>query len=129
MNADQSMQVPPLSNPMQAGWYSLGSTPGEAGTSVIVGHVDGYSEPGIFYRLHDLRPGDRVLVTREDGTTARFEVYRTEMAPKDDFPTERVYGATARPELRLITCGGSFDWLSGNYRDNVVVFAVLAGSG
>jgi hypothetical protein len=126
LNADQSVQVPPLENPMQAGWYSIGPTPGEVGASVIVGHVDGYSEPGIFYRLREPRSGDRVLVTREDGTTARFEVYRTERVPKDDFPTQQVYGTTARPELRLITCGGSFDWLSGNYRDNVVVFAVLA---
>jgi sortase (surface protein transpeptidase) len=125
LNPDRTVQVPPLSNPMQAGWYSLGPTPGEVGSSVILGHVDGYSEPGIFFRLRELQPGDRVLVTREDGLTARFVVYHTEQAPKSDFPTDKVYGATARPELRLITCGGSFDRQSGNYRDNVIVFAVL----
>jgi hypothetical protein len=128
LNPDRTIQVPPLSNPLQAGWYSLGPTPGEAGSSVILGHVDGHNEPGIFFRLRDLRPGNPVLVAREDGVTARFVVYRTEQVPKDDFPTEKVYAATNRPELRLITCGGSFDWLSGNYRDNVIVFAVLAAS-
>ncbi|GAA1815019.1 class F sortase [Planosporangium flavigriseum] len=127
LNPDRTVQVPPLSDPMQAGWYSLGPTPGEVGASVILGHVDGYSEPGIFFRLRDVRPGDRILVTREDGTTVRFMVYRTEQVPKDDFPTEKVYRAAARPELRLITCGGSFDSQSGNYRDNVLVFAVFAG--
>jgi sortase (surface protein transpeptidase) len=125
LNPDQTLQVPPLENPMQAGWYSLGPTPGEVGASVIVGHVDGYSDAGIFYRLHDLKPGDQILVGRTDGTTARFTVYETELAPKDDFPTGKVYAATARPELRLITCGGSFDWQSENYLDNVIVFAAL----
>jgi hypothetical protein len=128
LNPDRTVQVPPLSNPMQAGWYSLGPTPGEAGASVILGHVDGRREPGIFFRLNELRSGDRVLVARQDGTTAWFVVYRTEQAPKDDFPTKDVYAATARPELRLVTCGGSFDRESGNYRDNVIAFAVLAGS-
>jgi sortase (surface protein transpeptidase) len=129
LNPDRTIQVPPLSDPMQAGWYSLGPTPGETGASVILGHVDGLSEPGVFIRLHELQPGDRVLVTREDGTTALFVVYRTEQVPKDDFPTEQVYGATARPELRLITCGGAFDRQSGNYRDNMLVFAALTTSG
>jgi sortase (surface protein transpeptidase) len=128
LNPDRTIQVPPLSNPMQAGWYSLGPTPGEVGSSVILGHVDGYSEPGIFFRLRELKPGDRVLVAREDGTTARFVVYRTEQVPKDDFPAEKVYGGTARPELRLITCGGTFDRESGNYRDNLIVSAALTAS-
>lgn len=129
LNADRTVEVPPLSEPMQAGWYALGPTPGEAGASVILGHVDGYGAPGIFFRLRELRAGDTVLVARADGTTARFVVYRTAQVPKDEFPTGQVYGGADRPEIRLITCGGAFDRLSGNYLDNVIVFAVLAGSG
>jgi sortase (surface protein transpeptidase) len=128
LNPDRTIQVPPVSNPLQAGWYSLGPTPGEEGPGVILGHVDGYDEPGIFFRLRELQPGDRVLVTRQDGITAQFVVQHSEQVPKDHFPTEKVYGATARPELRLITCGGRFDRRSGNYRDNVIVFAVFATS-
>jgi hypothetical protein len=44
---------------------------------------------------------------------------------KAQFPTERVYGNTADPELRLITCGGVFDGRSGPYQDNVVAYARL----
>jgi hypothetical protein len=51
-------------------------------------------------------------------------VERTERHPKNAFPTGRVYGDTAGPTLRLVTCGGSFDRASGHYRDNVIVFAV-----
>ena len=47
---------------------------------------------------------------------------------KDQFPTQLVYADTNCAALRLITCGGSFDPTHGRYRDNVVVFATLAGS-
>lgn len=42
---------------------------------------------------------------------------------KDDFPTDQVYGETPEPTLRLITCGGSFDEVTGRYGDNVVAYA------
>ena len=45
--------------------------------------------------------------------------------PKDHFPTQLVYGNTDHAALRLITCGGSFDFSTGHYLDNVVVFATL----
>jgi sortase (surface protein transpeptidase) len=128
LNPDHTVQVPPLTNPAQAGWYAPGPTPGETGASVILGHVDGYDEPGIFYHLRDLHPGNAILITRKDATTTRFTVYRTEQAPKTDFPTTKVYGPTTRPELRLITCGGTFDRQTGNYLDNIIVFAALTGA-
>ena len=56
-------------------------------------------------------------------TTAVFAVDRVDQVPKDAFPTDRVYGPTPGPELRLITCGGSFDRDAGSYRDNTVVYA------
>jgi hypothetical protein len=48
--------------------------------------------------------------------------------PKSEFPTQRVYGNTETPELRLITCGGAFDEASGNYLDNVVVYARMSSA-
>jgi hypothetical protein len=36
-----------------------------------------------------------------------------------------VYGNVARPELRLITCGGTRT--GTGYLDNVIVFATLTG--
>jgi sortase (surface protein transpeptidase) len=90
--------------------------------------VDSKAGPAIFYRLGDLRRGDRIAVGREDGTTARCVVDRVEEYPKVEFPTTEVYGnSTSRAELRLITCGGDFDHRTGHYVDNVVVFAHLVG--
>ncbi|MFI6301679.1 class F sortase [Amycolatopsis thailandensis] len=125
LNADNTVEVPPVTRPMQAGWYENGPTPGEVGPSVILGHVDGNKQKGIFFRLKELAPGDKVSVGRKDGTTAEFAVTKVERVAKDKFPTDAVYGDTTAPELRLITCGGVFDKASRNYLDNIIVFARL----
>jgi sortase (surface protein transpeptidase) len=109
-----------------AGWYALGPRPGEPGSAVILGHVDSKSGPAVFFRLRELRRGDLVEVTRQDGSTVRFVVNRTEQYLKRRFPTEDVYFPTLSPTLRLVTCGGVFDPAAGHYRSNVIVFASLA---
>lgn len=126
LNADNTVEVPPITRPMQAGWYVHGPTPGEVGPSVILGHVDGNKQKGIFFRLKELAPGDKVSITRKDGKTAEFAVTKVERVAKDKFPTDAVYGDTTEPELRLITCGGVFDKASNNYLDNIIVFARLS---
>ncbi|HVV13145.1 MAG TPA: class F sortase [Amycolatopsis sp.] len=125
LNADNTIQVPPVSRPLEAGWYQYGPTPGEVGPAVILGHVDGNKQKGIFWRLKELAAGDEVVVSRKDGSVARFKVTKVEQIDKDVFPTDAVYGDTADPELRLITCGGSFDRSAHSYRDNIIVYAVL----
>jgi len=112
-------------DPARAGWYAAGVVPGDQGPAVIGGHVDSRSGPGVFFRLRTLRPGDLVDVTRSDGRTVRFSVIAVALYPKDRFPTEAVYGPTSGPELRLVTCGGTFDRSARSYDDNVVVDAAL----
>lgn len=109
-----------------AGWYAAGPEPGEPGPTVIVGHVDSYTGPAVFFRLGELAPGDEVTVTGDDGTSLRYVVRAVERHPKDEFPTDAVYGPTPTSTLRLVTCGGEFDRVSRHYLDNVVVFADLA---
>ena len=62
---------------------------------------------------------------RADGTTVLFKVTEVEQYPKDEFPTERVYGDTEGAELRLITCGGSFNRTVQSYHDNVIAYATM----
>jgi LPXTG-site transpeptidase (sortase) family protein len=127
LNPDRTVEVPPVDRPMQAGWYEHSPTPGQTGPSVVLGHVNGGGQDGIFARLHELEPGDEIRIAREDKQVARFEVKRTEQFPKTEFPAEQVYGDTKEPELRLITCGGLFDEAANSYRDNVIAFAVFTG--
>jgi sortase (surface protein transpeptidase) len=110
-----------------AGWYEGGTRPGDPGSAVILGHVDSKRGPAVFYRLRELRPGDRVEVVRAGGSRVAFTVERVEQYPKRRFPTAEVYYPTLRPKLRLVTCGGAFDDATGHYTDNVIVFASLRG--
>lgn len=122
--ADGSLEVP--RDYGQAGWFTDGPAPGQFGPAVIAGHVDSKKGPGVFYRLGALNPGATVSVTRADGSTARFAVDKVERYRKDEFPTVAVYADTThRSELRLITCGGTFDSRTGHYVDNVVAYAHL----
>ncbi|MFB9239562.1 class F sortase [Plantactinospora siamensis] len=109
----------------QAGWYGGGPAPGDVGPAVIAGHVDSTDGPAVFARLGELRPGDRIEVQRGTGTVV-FLVRSVARYAKDRFPTAEVYGPTPQAELRLITCGGTFDRRSRHYRDNVVAFATAA---
>lgn len=122
-----AIEVPPLEHAYLAGWYERGPSPGEVGNAVVVGHVDSSALGGeaVFFELGALRPGDQVEVAREDGSVVPFIVEGVASFPKDSFPSDLVYGPASRPSLRLITCGGQFDTATGDYRDNVIVFATL----
>jgi LPXTG-site transpeptidase (sortase) family protein len=122
-----SLDVPPADRKNLAGWYEAGTTPGERGTAILAGHVDNAEGPAVFYDLGALKKGSAVEVDRRDGTVAEFTVDAVEVYEAKDFPDEKVYGAAARPELRVITCGGGYSRATG-YRGNVVVFAHLTGS-
>jgi sortase (surface protein transpeptidase) len=115
-----TLQVPASTS--VAGWYTASPRPGEIGSAIIVGHIDSYLGPGVFFRLRLLRPGDLVYVRRADGTLVVFRVYAQRMYAKNHFPTDQVYGPTPDAELHLITCGGVFDPATGSYLSNVVVY-------
>ncbi|GAA3865522.1 hypothetical protein GCM10022227_23500 [Streptomyces sedi] len=121
------VDAPPQEVDNLAGWFRDAAAPGAAGTAVLVGHVDNAAGPAVFYGLGELVPGDTVHVVREDGVEVTFTVYETAVYAKDQLP-ERVYRDTDRPELRILTCGGSFEAATGGYRDNVVVYATLTGA-
>jgi hypothetical protein len=112
-----------------AGWWRDGGRPGQPGTPlVLTGHVDSRRGPGVFARLDAVRPGERVVVADERGREHAYRVTHVTRHTKDAFPTLDVYGATERPELRLITCGGTFDRGARSYTDNIIVHALLEGS-
>jgi sortase (surface protein transpeptidase) len=118
-----TLQVP--TSTAVAGWYTGSPRPGAIGAAVIAGHVDSYLTDGVFFRLRELRPGDRVYVERANHTTVVFRVYGVHRYLKTRFPTAAVYGATPNAQLRLITCGGTFDYATGHYLSNVIAYATL----
>ncbi|MFD3589389.1 class F sortase [Streptomyces sp. NPDC058683] len=119
------LQPPPAADTNLVGWYAEGPAPGEAGTAIIAGHVDTKTSAAVFVRLDELEPGDHFTVLRADDTQADFVVDSADTFAKDDFPSERVYADTSRPEVRLITCAGDYDHNVKDYMENLVVFGHL----
>jgi LPXTG-site transpeptidase (sortase) family protein len=124
LNRSGTLQVPPSTD--VAGWFDDSPHPGQPGPAIIAGHVDSYRGPAVFFNLSQLRRGDRIYVRRSDGTMAVFTVTNVNTYLKSAFPTTAVYGPAAGAQLRLITCGGTFDYQRRSYLSNVVVFAVGA---
>ncbi|KOG36033.1 class F sortase [Streptomyces resistomycificus] len=126
-----AIDPPPYDQAGAVGWYARGVTPGAAGTALMVGHVDTETKPAVFYKLSVLKPGETVRVIRADGKVAEFTVDDVQVVSREHFDARQAYGPrqTGRAELRLITCGGTFDRASRSYTANVIVSAYLTGTG
>lgn len=125
LDSSHHLQVPPLGTPNLAGWYTGSASPGSEGNAIVLGHVDNQHGPAVFYNLGALHKGDTIHIDRKDHHTAVFSIDAIQVYAKDTFPSNTVYGDTARPEIRLITCGGGFSKATDHYLGNVVVFAHL----
>jgi sortase (surface protein transpeptidase) len=123
LNRDRTIQVP--RNLADTGWFRPGPEPGEQGAAVVVGHVAGRSGPGVFARLKDLPVGGVITIQLQNRSTVRFVAESMIRVPKSRFPTKRVYARTARPTLRLITCAGPLNPVTGHHSENYIVFASI----
>jgi Sortase domain len=123
LGLDQNGQLTPPGY-TDAGWYAAGTAPGDIGPAVIAGHYDTATRGGasIFYKLSSVKPGDAIQIKR-NAKWLTFIVTSIGSFPQSAFPTELVYGPTPNPQLRLITCGGTYNTSTQTYADNVVVFA------
>ncbi|SDJ26989.1 Sortase family protein [Frankineae bacterium MT45] len=124
--ANGTLQAP--SKWQEAGWFAGGVIPGDPGPALIAGHIDSTGGPAVFFRLKDLRSGDRVLVKQASGATLKFIVDSVMEYRKTAFPTSAVYGPTGTRVLRLVTCTGDFNRAARSYVDNLVVSTHLASS-
>jgi LPXTG-site transpeptidase (sortase) family protein len=117
-----SMQVPPYG---LAAWFRNGPVPGEAGPTVIIGHVDSESKPDVFNKLKDLKVGDEILIYDKNGDFATFVMDSNELVLKSELPTQRIWNGTTDPVIRLVTCGGKWDSARGHYASNLIVYGHL----
>jgi sortase (surface protein transpeptidase) len=122
LQPDGTLGVPP-EGVLTPSWWSQGPKPGDNGPAVLVGHVDSNGQLGVFHDLDRLSVGGQVMIGRADGSTITFTITQIVTYKKTDLPITTVYGPTADPELRLISCLGSFSKKTGQYLDNIVIFA------
>ncbi|WP_158088566.1 class F sortase [Thermoactinospora rubra] len=125
---DGHLGAPPAGEANLVGWDRQGPAPGDPGAAVLVGHLDTRAGPAVFARLRQVRPGDTVAVVRSDDRVAVYRVTGSQEAGKEDFPVRRVFRASPRPAIRLVTCGGRFDRVRHAYEDNLIVYGEHAGT-
>lgn len=113
-------------NPNQAAWYASGPKPGNSGTALITGHLDSLAGPGVFWNLKKVQLGNLLEITKPDGSIATFKVDRIESVPQDHrFPWSEVYSTKGAAQIRIITCDGEYNPVTGRYNRNLVVFGTL----
>ncbi len=123
VNNDRTIEVP--EGYEEVAYYKYGPIPGEIGPAVILGHVDSYEGPAVFYRLRELEVGDLIEVVHENGATSTFAVTSAQTHKQSGFPTEAVYSDLDHAGLRLITCTGTFNHGEQVYSHNLIIFAEL----
>ncbi len=124
---DGVMQNP--TGPWVVSWYEQTAELGIIGNVVMAGHVDYWNVgPSVFYNLRDLTEGDEIDVIGENQATFRYAVEWNETFDLEELTSGKItelVGPTDDPVLTLITCGGEFDYASGEYLSRTVVRASL----
>jgi sortase A len=114
------MAIP--TNIAEVGWYKNGPLPGNKGSAILAGHVNGpKGQPGVFASLHKLQKGDTLQVIDSKNTIISFMVRETRIYGKDAQPDE-VFKATDTAHLNLITCTGAWDKAQKQFQERLVVF-------
>ena len=125
MNVKNSyMDLP--SNPRDIAWYDFTAKPGMGSNAVFSAHLDYINHgPAVFHDLHELRPGDEVIVRLKDGTRLHYAVTKNDTMPLADLDIRAAVAPTPEEMLTLITCAGAFD--GADYSHRVVVLARRTG--
>ncbi|HXI17221.1 MAG TPA: class F sortase [Chloroflexota bacterium] len=110
------------STPDSVGWYALGALPGEAGSALLVGHVDTVAGPAVFTRLPEVFPGTTVHLTTAQGEST-FVVENVRRHPAHLPAPAELFALDGEARLYLITCTGRFIRSAGGYQERLIVSA------
>jgi hypothetical protein len=117
-------------DPKIVGWWDGGAYPGASiGTAVFAGHINYAGVQGELARIGTLNPGDHIYITGlRFGKTIRltFKVTGVRTYRKTKLPFAQIFDQSVLGRVAIVTCGGPFDAQTGNYLDNIVVYAVPA---
>lgn len=123
-NGDGSMGIP--TNFTDVAWYNGGPMPGEPGSAVIDGHLDGKNiKEAVFYNLGKLKAGDVVEVVDAAGKTLQFKVVGSKTYDYNAPTAEIFSGDSSKARLNLITCAGDWNKSQKLYNKRIVVFTEL----
>lgn len=124
---DGELDVP--LDPKVVGWWQYGAKPGATvGTAILAGHINYAGVTGEMAQIGQLDPGDIVNIFGKQNAQRRHEVQFTVTGVrtyhKTHLPYKKIFDQQSVGRVAIVTCGGPFDASTGNYLDNIVVFAV-----
>jgi hypothetical protein len=144
LNPDGSLFVP--DDPKTVSWANKDAAPTDPrGTVILTSHVnfviDGKLVVGAFADLAEYARtsvGKRLTLTLSNGTTKQYQVVAGREYNKDQLAASPAlrqdlynqtapYGLPGAPRssrLLLVSCGGAFDNATGEYEDNVFLYAL-----
>jgi len=118
------MDVPEGS--VNVAWFSLGPNPGQVGSAVIGGHYGIRNDkPFVFYKLDNMKIGDKVYIVDDKGDTLEFKVKSISLFDRNADATTVFTSNDGDAHLNLITCEGVWNKSNGNYPERRVVFTDL----
>ncbi|MDT4943759.1 MAG: hypothetical protein QOH14_492 [Pseudonocardiales bacterium] len=146
LNPDGTLYVP--ADPRAVSWAKQDAAPGsDHGTVILTSHIDfvidGVTVQGALADLAEYARtsvGKRFTVRLTDGRRIRYQVvagreYNKEQLAADPTLRQQLYnqgdsfgraGAARTSRLLLVSCGGAFDNATGEYEDNVFLYALPA---
>jgi len=76
--------------------------------------------------LEKVKVGEEIRVTRDDGKIVTYHVEKLDSYKQDHtFPWNKVFSTVGPSGLRIITCDGTYNPITGKYSHNLVVYASL----
>ena len=108
---------------LNAAWFNASPVPGKTGNSVVVGHF-GYINgvAAIFNSLTKLKPGDKVYVATENGSSTTFVVKKIQSYSQSAKVPEVFISNDGKAHLNLITCNGVWNKVTKSYSKRLIVF-------
>ncbi len=106
-------------------WFDGTNRPGEAGVSVLAGHVVWDDAPGVFAALEDAAPASRVTVTDSAGAVHDFTIVGQTVVPKARLDPA-LLAFTPERRVLLVTCAGPVDPSRRLRSHNLIVLTVAA---
>lgn len=123
---DQNNAIAVPTNIHLAGWYTSSVLPGDAGNSIIDGHVLGRYDDAIFAHLAKLNQGDIIRIQFGDESWKEFKVVEVKSYTIAQAAVElnkQLDGVSN--QLTLITCTGTYISQSKTYDQRAIVRAKL----
>ena len=109
-------------------WYNESAHPGNAiGSSLLLGHVSGWTTAGVFKKIDQLKPGDRFEIEKGSGEKLAYEVTRGERIPLDQVDMSKILGTEVAGEhdMKLMTCAGKYNKDTKQFEERYVVYAKI----